>query len=130
MQPLWKTFQKLSIKLQVELLSAVQRLVTDLCPQIFETLWTVACQAPLSLRILQERILEWVAMPPPQNYCVTQQFHSCYIYPLQKSHADSNTRGKNRDRFKKIRDTKGIFHAKMSTIKNRKKELDMTGQLN
>jgi len=27
--------------------------------------------------------------------------------------------GKTRDLFKKIRDTKGIFHAKMDTIKNR-----------
>ena len=27
--------------------------------------------------------------------------------------------GKNRDLFKKIRDTKGIFHAKMGTIKDR-----------
>ena len=27
--------------------------------------------------------------------------------------------GKTRDRFKKIRDTKGTFHAKMSTIKDR-----------
>ena len=27
------------------------------------TPWTVACQAPLSMGILQERILEWVAMP-------------------------------------------------------------------
>ena len=27
--------------------------------------------------------------------------------------------GNTRDRFKKIRDTKGIFHAKMSTIKDR-----------
>ena len=27
------------------------------------TLWTVACQAPLSMGILQARILEWVAMP-------------------------------------------------------------------
>ena len=27
--------------------------------------------------------------------------------------------GKTRDHFKKIRDTKGTFHAKMSTIKNR-----------
>ena len=26
--------------------------------------------------------------------------------------------GKNRDRFKKIRDTKGVFHAKLSTIKD------------
>ena len=27
--------------------------------------------------------------------------------------------GKSRDLFKKIKDTKGIFHAKMSTIKDR-----------
>ena len=31
--------------------------------QIFATPWTVACQAPLSMGILQARILEWVAMP-------------------------------------------------------------------
>ena len=31
--------------------------------QLFETLWTVACQAPLSMGILQARILERVAMP-------------------------------------------------------------------
>ena len=30
---------------------------------LFVTLWTVACQAPLSMRILQAKILEWVAMP-------------------------------------------------------------------
>ena len=31
--------------------------------QLFMTPWTVACQAPLSMGILQGRILEWVAMP-------------------------------------------------------------------
>ena len=31
--------------------------------QLFATPWTVACQAPLSMRILQARILEWVAIP-------------------------------------------------------------------
>ena len=30
-----------------------------------------------------------------------------------------NRMGKTRDLFKKIRDTKGIFHAKMGTIKDR-----------
>ena len=33
------------------------------CVRLIATLWTVAHQAPLSLRILQARILEWVAMP-------------------------------------------------------------------
>ena len=36
-------------------------LVAQFCPT-FVTLWTVACQAPLSLGILQATILEWVAM--------------------------------------------------------------------
>ena len=30
---------------------------------LFAAPWTVACQAPLSMGILQARILEWVAMP-------------------------------------------------------------------
>ena len=33
---------------------------------------------------------------------------------------ENNRMGKTRDLFKKIRDTKGTFHAKMGTIKNRK----------
>ena len=33
--------------------------------------------------------------------------------------------GKTRDLFKKIRDTKGIFHAKMGTIKDRN-DMDLT----
>ena len=32
---------------------------------------------------------------------------------------ESNRMGKTRDLFKKIRNTKGTFHANMSTIKNR-----------
>ena len=31
--------------------------------QLFVTLWTVTRLAPLSMGILQARILEWVAMP-------------------------------------------------------------------
>ena len=33
------------------------------CVQLFETPWTVACQTPLSMEILQARIVEWIAMP-------------------------------------------------------------------
>ena len=32
---------------------------------------------------------------------------------------ENNRMGKSRDLFKRIRDTKGIFHAKMGTSKNR-----------
>ena len=31
------------------------------------TLWTVACQAPMSMGIFQARILEWVAMPSSRD---------------------------------------------------------------
>ena len=33
---------------------------------------------------------------------------------------ENNRMGRTRDLFKKIRDTKGAFHAKIGTIKNRK----------
>ena len=36
-----------------------------------------------------------------------------------KEREENNRMGKTRDLFKKIRDTKGTFHAKMSTIKGR-----------
>ena len=32
---------------------------------------------------------------------------------------ENNTMGKTRDLYKKIRDTKGTFHAKMGTVKDR-----------
>ena len=39
---------------------------------------------------------------------------------------ETNRMGKTRDLFKKIRDTKGIFHAKMVSIKDRN-GMDLTG---
>ena len=38
---------------------------------------------------------------------------------------ENNRKGKTRDLFKKIRDTKGIFHAKMGSIKDRN-DIDLT----
>ena len=38
---------------------------------------------------------------------------------ISKEIEENNTMGKTRDLFKKIRDTKGTFHAKMSSIKDR-----------
>ena len=38
---------------------------------------------------------------------------------------EKNSTGKTRDLFKKIRDTKGTFHAKMGTIKD-KNSMDLT----
>ena len=33
------------------------------CVQLFVTVWTIPCQAPLSMRILQARILKRIAVP-------------------------------------------------------------------
>ena len=40
--------------------------------QLFATLSTVTCQAPLSMGILQARILEWIAMPSSKGIFPTQ----------------------------------------------------------
>ena len=40
---------------------------------------------------------------------------------------ENNRMGKTRDLYKKIRDTKGTFHAKMGTIKDRN-SIDLTEQ--
>ena len=37
----------------------------------------------------------------------------------KKKKEGNNIMGKNRDHFKKIRDTKGTFHAKVGSIKDR-----------
>ena len=43
-----------------------------------------------------------------------------------KETEENNRMGKTRDLFKKIRDAKGIFHAKMGSIKDRN-GMDLTG---
>ena len=40
--------------------------------RLFVTPWTLACQAPLSMGILQAKILEWVVIPPLQGIFPTQ----------------------------------------------------------
>ena len=42
-----------------------------------------------------------------------------------KESEENNRMGKTRDLFKKIRDTKGTFHAKMGTIRD-KNDIDLT----
>ena len=45
----------------------------------------------------------------------------CYYFYIQqcKEIEENNRMGNTRDLFKKIRDTKGTFHGKMGTIKDR-----------
>ena len=42
-----------------------------------------------------------------------------FLSDQRKEIEEDNRMGKTRDLFKKIRDTKGLFHAKMGTIKDR-----------
>ena len=49
-----------------------------------------------------------------------------FLFNQCKEIEENNRMGKTRDLFKKIRDTKGTFHAKMRTIKDRNGR-DLTG---
>ena len=42
--------------------------VAQSCPTLCDPMDYIACQAPLSMGILQERILEWVAMPSSRGH--------------------------------------------------------------
>ena len=52
-------------------------------------------------------------------------FKKAFLSDQCKETEDNNRMGKTRDLFKKIRDTKGIFHAKMGKIKARNR-MDQT----
>ena len=66
------------------------------CVRLFVTPWNVACQAPLSMRILQARILEWVAMPSSsgtsqprdraQVYHFAGGFFTVSFFPTREAH--------------------------------------------
>ena len=46
---------------------------------LLATPWTAARQAPLSIGILQARILEWVAMPSSRNARITSCCNTCHL---------------------------------------------------
>ena len=50
---------------------------------------------------------------------IARRDNKAFISDWCKEIEASNRMGKTRDLFKKIRDTKGTFHAKMGTIKGR-----------
>ena len=52
----------------------------------------------------------------PKNVQTTTQLHSSHASKVMK---ENGRNGKTRDLLKKMRDTKGTFHAKMDTIKDR-----------
>ena len=50
---------------------------------------------------------------------ITRRDKKAFLSDQCKEIEESNRMGKTRDLFKKIRDSKGAFHAKMDTIKDR-----------
>ena len=56
---------------------------------------------------------------------ITRRNKKAFLSDQCKEIEESKRMGKTRDLFKKIRDTKGTFHAKMGTIKD-KNGIDLT----
>ena len=50
---------------------------------------------------------------------ITRRDKKAFLSNQCKETEENNRMGKTRDLFKKIRDTKGTFHAKLGTIKDR-----------
>ena len=50
---------------------------------------------------------------------ITRRDRKAFLNDQCKEIEDNNRMGKTRDLYKKIRDTKGAFHAKMDTLKDR-----------
>ena len=50
---------------------------------------------------------------------IARRAKKAFLSDQCKEIEDNNRMGKTRDHFKKIRDTKGIFHTKMGSIKDR-----------
>ena len=50
---------------------------------------------------------------------IARRDKTAFLSDQCKEVEETNRMGKTRDRFKKIRDTKGTFHAKMGSIKDR-----------
>ena len=49
---------------------------------------------------------------------IARRHKKAFLSDQCKEIEENNRKGKTRDLFKKIRDTKGIFHAKMGTVKD------------
>ena len=60
-----------------------------------------------------------------QSSTIARRDKKAFLSDQRKEIEENNRMGKTRDLFKKIRDTKGTFHAKMGTIKD-KNGIDLT----
>ena len=58
---------------------------------------------------------------------IARRDKEAFLSDHYKEREENNRTGKTRDLFKKIRDTKGTFHAKMGSIKDRN-GMDLTNK--
>ena len=56
---------------------------------------------------------------------IARRHKKAFLSDQRKEIQENNRMGKSRDLFKKIKDTKGTFHVKMDTIKDRN-DMDLT----
>ena len=57
---------------------------------------------------------------------IARRYKKAFLNDQSQEIEENNRMGKSRDYFKKIRDTKGTFHAKMGTVKDRN-SMDLRG---
>ena len=104
--------------------------------RLFATPWTIAHQAPLSMGFSRQEYWSGLPFPFPrekERYIhfnaefqkIARRYKKAFLSNQCKEIEENNRMRKTRELFKKIRDTKGPFHAKMSAIKDRN-DMDLT----
>ena len=91
------------------------------------------CLSEEALQIAEEKKREAKGKGEKERYThlnaefqtIARREKTAFLTDQYKEIEENNRRGKTRDLFKKIRDTKGLFHAKMGTIKDRN-SMDLT----
>ena len=86
--------------------------VTSVLSDFFATLWTVAHQDPLSMGILQPRILEWVAISSSRGSSQSRDQTQIFLQPrILEWVAISSSRGssQSRDQTQIFRIADGFF---------------------
>ena len=78
-----------------------------------EELWTEVCN------IVQEAVIKMIPHLNAEIQRIATRDKKAFLRDQCKEIEENNRVGKTRDLFKRIRDTKGTFHAKMVSIKNR-----------
>ena len=100
-----------------------------ICVQLFATLWTVARQAPLSMGILQARILEWIAMSSSMGTCPFQPRNGTRSPTLQAGSLLTEPPGSPILSFS-VSKSSQIHYCNINPKTNRKRYLRISKKLN